>query len=225
MKSMSWIGLGLLSACLGCGLGQLEEKIASGTMVEPEDWIGKPTSEWPQIVLTNLGEFKEHTSMRGASAFLVKGRNDIVLAATAQHLIGKHGGVEPELSVDQFNHQLTSWIMYPRTLPDQKVRATRLGTSVQAVRHTDWLFMNIEEQEHYPAYPLERGAGPVRIGDKVFLVGCPYSEEDCRQNVYRGVVTERTDDGMIRYDIEPPVNISGFSGAPILNDRGHVVAV
>src|SRR2546427_369038 len=40
-----------------------------------------------------------------------------------------------------------------------------------------------------PATPLPVRQRPVEVGEKVFLVGCPYAEPTCRQNVYVGKVS------------------------------------
>jgi hypothetical protein len=55
----------------------------------------KAPREWPQLVLTNRAEFNGHTPLQGASAFLIKTLDGRTLAATAKHLIGANGGVEP----------------------------------------------------------------------------------------------------------------------------------
>ena len=73
--------------------------------------------------------------------------------------------------------------------------------------------------------PLALRATPVSVGDEVYLVGVPYVERGRAQNVYRGRVTARGFGDRFRYDIEPPVDIRGFSGAPILDSRGLVVGV
>ena len=58
----------------------------------------------------------------------------------------------------------------------------------------------------------------------VYLIGCPYVEATCKQNVYVGKVTMRAQD-RFRYDIDPPVDLRGFSGAPVIDRNGHVVGV
>lgn len=40
-----------------------------------------------------------------------------------------------------------------------------------------------------------------------------------------GIVTARGRGDRFRYDLTPPVEIRGFSGAPILDAAGHVVGV
>jgi hypothetical protein len=57
------------------------------------------------------------------------------------------------------------------------------------------------------------------------MAGCPYREQDCKQNVYTGEVTERAYRDLFRYSLLPAVDIRGFSGAPILDEKGYVVGV
>lgn len=76
-----------------------------------------------------------------------------------------------------------------------------------------------------PVHPLRLRKEPVRVGEPVFLIGCPYIELNCRQNVYTGVVTERAFGDRFRYDLDPPVDLRGFSGAPVIDIKGYVVGV
>jgi hypothetical protein len=198
---------------------------AQPAAVPAEHWASKPPREWPQLVLTNHAEFNGHTPLRGASAFLVKTRDSRTLAATARHLIGENGGVQPEISLAALNGAIRSWRMYPRTLPGDSVMAENVGCSGLDDENLDWLILTIKNTgKALPATPLMLRAQPAQIGEKVYLVGCPYVEEACKQNVYPGKVTTRVGD-RFRYDIDPPVDIRGFSGAPIIDRNGHVVGV
>jgi hypothetical protein len=190
-----------------------------------EKWASQPPSEWPQLLLTNDAEFSGHTPLRGASAFLVKTQGGRTLAATARHLIGPNGGVEPEISVAGFNGAIRSWRMYPRASPDQFVVAEKLGARGLDGSNLDWLILTIENTANaLPATPLRLRPQPVQVGEDIYLIGCPYVEEGCQQNVYAGKVTARSGD-RFRYDINPPADIHGFSGAPILDRNGHVAGV
>jgi len=40
-----------------------------------------------------------------------------------------------------------------------------------------------------------------------------------------GVITKRAAGDRFRYDIDSPVDIRGFSGAPIIDEKGYVVGV
>lgn len=73
--------------------------------------------------------------------------------------------------------------------------------------------------------PRRRPTGnPAQVGETVCVLGGPYSEPDCRQSVYRGTVTVREDE-MFRYDLSAPVDLRGFSGAPVVDEKGDVVGV
>ena len=177
------------------------------------------------MVLTNEAKFNGHTSLQGASAFLIKTRDGRTLAATARHLLGPNGGVEPEISVSQLNSAIRNWRIHPRTLPDDFVEADGVGAAGLDDPRLDWLLLTIKPSKHeLPATPLTLSSRPVEVGETVYLVGCPYVEADCKQNVYTGKITARQGN-LFRYDIDPPVDIRGFSGAPILDQKGHVVGV
>jgi hypothetical protein len=229
---LRWIGPVLMAVCcIGCGahshggVPTAGQPVAAVDNRVAEPWISKPTSEWPQIVLTNHAEFHGHSSLQGASSFLIKTDDDRVLAATARHLIGAAGGVEPEIPVNQLTAKIQSWKMYPRTVPDDFAEITGLGTHGLDDENLDWLILSIENADPLPAYPLKLRKAPVRVGEPVYLIGCPYCEGDCKQNVYRGTVTERAFGDRFRYDLEPAVDVRGFSGAPIIDEKGYAVCV
>jgi hypothetical protein len=191
-----------------------------------EVWALKPPSEWPQMVLTNLAEFRGHTSLNGASSFLVQTPDGRVVAATAKHLLGENGGVEPTVEPGQLGEVLSSWHMHPRTKPEATVAITGLGFPLPVDKDLDWLLLTLDDgPKNLPSLPLQLRRAPVTVGEEVFLVGVPYSEPEKAQNVYRGRVTERRFGDRFRYTVDPPVDIRGFSGAPIVDGHGHVVGV
>jgi hypothetical protein len=218
---------------LGCGSDSPDAAPAIDAVAETarvdipaaEPWMSKPKTVWPQIVLTNHAEFNGHSSLQGASSFLIKTNDDRVLAATARHLIGSAGGVEPEIPVNQLTGKIQSWKMFARTMPDDFVEITSLGAKGLDEENLDWLILSIKNADPLPAYPLRLRKEPVRVGETVFLLGCPYVEQNCKQNVYTCTVTERAFGDRFRYDIEPAVDIRGFSGAPIIDENGYVVGV
>ena len=63
----------------------------------------------------------------------------------------------------------------------------------------------------------------MRVGETVYLVGVPYSDRSSAQKVYKGVVTARPKDNYFTYEFAPPVHIAGFSGAPIVDEKGLLV--
>lgn len=79
-----------------------------------------------QILLTNWGEFNGHTSLYGASSFLVEYKNKIY-AATAKHLIGEDGGVLPVIAPNELSDAIKNWKMYPRVPVDETTDTVIVG--------------------------------------------------------------------------------------------------
>jgi S1-C subfamily serine protease len=117
--------------------------------------------------------------------------------------------------------------MFPRTLPQSSVEIEALGINDGLDwQKCDWLILKLKHPaEALPAQPLHVRPDPVAIGERLYLIGCPYIERDCKQNVYRGKVTARGFSDHFRYDLDPPVELPGFSGAPIVDEKGYLVGV
>lgn len=187
-------------------------------------WINKPTNEWPQIVLTNDAEFEGDRWLSGASSFLVENSKGDVFLASVDHLLGPAGGVSPRISQSVFDEQLISWVSYPRTKPENAINILNVAGAGEQRPNSDWLLLRIKPGQKLNAAPLKLSTKKVKQGDKVYLIGVPYSDADSAQNVYEGVVT-RVDRFTFRYDLKPHVELPGFSGAPIVNSEGHMVGV
>jgi S1-C subfamily serine protease len=199
---------------------------ACGDNRKAQPWVSRPGSEWPQLVLTNRADFRGHTSLEGASGFLVKQGDGRILAATAAHLLGEAGGVEPEIPLDRLSGVIDSWRMYPRTMPETYVEITASDVEWNGANRPDWLFLSVRIKDLLPSHPLTPRTKPVEPGDSVYLIGCPYSEPDCIQNIYAGVVTLREpESNVFHFTVDPPVALSGFSGAPIVDSRGYLAGM
>jgi hypothetical protein len=90
-------------------------------------------------------------------------------------------------------------------------------------RH-DWLLLQlVKPPATLPTKPLVPRTDPVKVGEKVYLIGVPYSDKQSAQRVYEGVVTARPKPNYFTYDFKPAVKIAGFSGAPIVDANGLLV--
>jgi hypothetical protein len=220
----------MLAIVLGSGCEKAKPPGDAGSPPEAalpvEPWMSQPAEQWPQFVLTNSARFKNSTPLAGASAFLVKAPGGKVFAATARHLLGENGGVEPPVPRSKLDGQLEKWILFPRTARSHVVEVGSFPISLPEKSQDDWLLLSVKEAKgELPATPLKLRRKPVAIGERVHLVGVAYAEPTVRQKVYTGKVTQRGHGTRFRYDIDPPVNIQGFSGAPIIDDAGYVVGV
>src|SRR3954470_7083287 len=107
-RPMKWVCCACAFLSLAGGLSACDRDSGRSTAPAPvnrssatraatrESWMADAPAKWPQFVLTNKATFSGHTALGGASAFLVRVPDGRVLAATAKHLIGEAGGVEPE---------------------------------------------------------------------------------------------------------------------------------
>ena len=187
-----------------------------------EPWVSQAHAKWPQILLTNDGQFRGHTPMEGASSFLVKAEDGRTFAVTAKHLLGDDGGVSPGLDPTRFNEVLTSWRMHPRTVEDLSVEVDKLVAHGKG--DEDWILFSLKKKANLPSRPLRVRGNRVEVGETVYMIGCPYEEEDCKQNVYLGKVASRYY-AQFTFTFAPPVDLSGFSGAPIVDANGHLVGI
>jgi hypothetical protein len=210
----------LAMATAGCGVSKEIPKEPP-----PEPWSSAPQLQWPQIVLTNHAEFNGHTPLQGASSFLMETNDGRVFAATARHLIGSAGGVQPDIRPQALNTAVRRWRMFPRTLEAEYVEVDQAIAGLEG-EDLDWLVFTLKASSgELPATPLKLRAAPVAIGEQVYLLGCPYEEANCKQNVYEGTVTGRGQPDRFRFNLQRPVDIRGFSGAPIVDRHGHLVGV
>lgn len=179
-----------------------------------------------QILLTNEADFKEHSSLHGASSFLIEYKNSIY-AVTAKHLIGKDGGVEPEILPMDLPVFIKNWKMYPRienlisndtvTIDNSNYKYIQTKADILLLKINDYKG-NLCKLKPVTELPIEN--------DKLFIIGCPYSEVNCRQNVYTCIYSFfDTEINMIVCELKEKIEFSGFSGAPIIDKNGFVVAV
>jgi hypothetical protein len=92
-------------------------------------------------------------------------------------------------------------------------------------KEDDWLLFSIKPSATGMASrPLRVRGDPVEKDDTVYLLGCPYSHDDCRQNVYPGRV-RGTYYQEISFTLSAMIDLSGFSGAPVVDNNGHLVGI
>jgi hypothetical protein len=199
----------------------------------PEPWMKLPFNQAPQILLTNEGNFNGHTSMEGASSFLVQvdwDKDDKkIYAITAKHLIGEDGGVSPEIKPINFNRVLKKWIMYPRNNQKEFIEIEKLLDEKQSNSKIDILTFAIKNNATniYPLKMSERGMPLFKENEPAYIIGCPYKQKDCSQNVYKGTFLgyDKDEVKIVIQNVRPALDMSGFSGAPIVDKDGYVYAI
>jgi len=179
-----------------------------------------------QILLTNSAQFTGNRALEGGSGFLIK-YNNLNYAVTARHLLGEDGGVAPEVKPNALAKSLLKWEMAPRVVINAaretvKLNAAGLNFSKSV---NDILLLNVAS-DTFDLSVLTPNFDLPAVGEALFLVGCPYSETGCRQNFY-AVKFAKYDaaEAALICEISSKVEMSGFSGAPLINVRGEVVGV
>lgn len=177
-----------------------------------------------QVLLTNYAEFTGDRTLNGASAFLLS-YVDSIYAVTATHLIGPDGGVEPAVPVTSLAANLLQWKMYPRQ-PVNPATDTITATANQLdySKSTSDLLLLKTIAPKQGIQPLQANFELPKLGDTLYLIGCPYSEENCKQNVYKMTFAE-TNGEMLVSEIFSGVELSGLSGAPVVDTEGRVLGV
>jgi hypothetical protein len=120
---------------------------------------------------------------------------------------------------------LQSWTLHARTKPQPIATLDKLAVKGLEDASRDWLVFTLKSTENLPATPLRMRDEPVLAGERIWLVGCPYSEETCVQNVYACMVIRRRAPDRFDCDLDPPVELRGFSGAPFVDAKGQAVGV
>jgi hypothetical protein len=195
-------------------------------VLEKADWLHGEFKNAPQILLTNSSDIKGYPHMDYlASSFLLQGQKD-TFGITARHLLGPGGGFREEISTTQFNKLLLRWIMYPRATEEVNESNSVTIKSLINTRKTkhDILVFKLSEIAE-SILPLKPYFGRLESGEKLLLIGCSYSEKNCKQNLYIGSYGGFYNSELSVMNISGDFNFRGYSGAPVLNERGYCVGV
>ena len=180
-----------------------------------------------QVLLTNLAVFKDHKEeMAGASAFLINYKNSIY-AVTAKHLLGEAMGIEPEVKPVQIKQQLLSWKLFPRVPVNKKRDTVSVGAGKldYSMLNSDILLLEVTNTG-FNALALTPNFSLPQKGDTLYLIGCPYSDENCRQNMYELIYREFDESSsQLIYTTTSAIELAGFSSAPIVDANGQVVSI
>jgi len=185
--------------------------------VTPPAWMARDPSDWPQVLLTNDIRFSDGRSEYGASAFLMRLPNGVVVGATAKHVVGIENLADVKSRVGVWA------VLRPNShSAEDRVGMTQFVEKIPEANSSDWFVMLCPSQEGpWPGQALPVASDPVEVGDTVYVLAVPDGDQS-RQNVYKGVVTQANGKGQFFYSIAQAPNSHGFSGAPILDAEGRI---
>lgn len=216
-----------------------KRRLVSALMIAPLLLISKlsyaetaaPPTFDKMVLLRNSFEFTNGQNSRGASAVMVEASWGVA-AVTARHLLGLAMGVEPEVMPSQFNEDLDSWQLF---IPGTSQRSLEAIADVDKLKYPikddlgpDLLVFSLVQDapalDRTSAQVLKVAGGKPKAGDIHYLIGCPYSETDCVQNIYPielvGMAWELT----YRF-AHDDISLAGFSGAPIVTSDGELIGI
>jgi hypothetical protein len=216
-----WITHGVVSIVLaGVGFGAFRflEKAATP---EPARWAATSPAKWPQISLGNSAEFKGHTPLNAGNAFFIRTRSGNVVAGTARHLIGEDGGVTPAVKLSEFDSSLIKWEVAPRIDASKPAHIRSLHTASET---SDWMLLKLapEDVAKLPAEALAPRLTILAKDETVYLVGSGIGVAN--QQIHAAKVLE-ADDLSIKAKLEKPIDLTGYSGSPVIDKNGCLVGV
>jgi hypothetical protein len=185
--------------------------------VAPPAWMARDPSDWPQILLTNDIRFSDGSTSYGASAFLMRLPNGVIVGATAKHVVGID-------NLADVKSRLALWaVLRPNShSAEDRIGLTQFAEKIPGANSSDWFVMLCPSQEGpWPGEPLPVASDPVEVGDTVYVLAVPDGDQS-RQNVYKGLVTQADGSGQFFYSVAQAPNSHGFSGAPILDAEGRI---
>lgn len=203
-----------------CSFGQVRKTL------ENKITVNSDASPKKQMLLTNSAKFTGNRKLVGASGFLINYNNSIY-AVTARHLLGEAGGVEPEVKINVLAKSLLNWEMSPRILTNavrETVKLNAQGLNFSNSAH-DIVLLNVVSSA-FDLEVLTPNFNLPTVGEALFLIGCPYSETGCKQNSYKVTFVEYdAAEAALVCEITSKVELSGFSGAPLITGKGEVIGV
>lgn len=187
-------------------------------------WAKGEPGRWPQILVRHDADFGAHGRLQGASGFFVRGPEGPVLA-TARHLVGKGGGIEPPLRAREVDAVLKSWRVAPPLDAGRTANVAGVASDMLDGWGSDWLLLHVRSApDRLPAQVLRLRASPAVRGEKVWLIGCAGKTVACGQRAYPGRVRGSKLD-TLTVAMDTPLHLSGLSGAPVLDRFGAVVGL
>jgi len=214
---MKYLSILILIIFFGCNT-QTKEKLN----ISINNWKKENYIDSTQILLTNEYNVRDSYSF-GASSFLIKAKNETLLC-TAKHLLGDAMGIIPEVKTDSFNELLKYWKAYPRN--NTICSDTILGKSIvnKDINSIDVILQKCTIKPNSKIEVLYPRFSKIIKGENLEIIGCEYSDTECHQKKFKAIM-DSYENGKIWIKSHSIFDASGFSGAPVIDNKGYVIGV
>ena len=225
LTRQTWLAHGVATAMLsaaGFGGFMFLEKAATP---DPAAWAAYPSKNWPQLSVANTAEFKGHTALNAGNAFFIRTRSGSILAATARHLLGPAGGVDPIVKLTDLDTELKKWELTSRTVPPKTAHIRGLhGSPLTYGALDDLILLKVapEDTAKLPSEPLAPRLSVVKKDETVYLVGAGVGGSNQESHPAKVTIA----DGLIiDAKLEKPIDLTGFSGSPVVDSNGCLIGI
>lgn len=185
------------------------------------------------VFLRNKYSFKGGRKSEGASSSLVV-KDGKIYVLTAKHLLGDAMGITPEVLPTAFDGNFKKWKVYHNDSGKSVAKVTGIFKPNDDMNEDIILLETKANPEDVKDYTLKLASTKPQLGDRLYVIGCPYSARSCAQRAYAGKVMAFTNfdqdpakpQNLVVLDmIHAPDSIAGFSGAAMINEDMEIVAV
>lgn len=209
----------------------------------PVPFVEQPISKWPTIVLRNHLELQGGTIVTDFASFILRLKDRDVLVTSSE--VVPH----QEPNMNDYKSSLAPLPPTPAMILQGKLlrwSASIPGESQEMFVVSGFAFPGPKTARDGPMTlvmsvdPLRKSRTfralsprltPMKLGERVFAVGCLPAGPDCRQTVVSGLVFDSSRGtgqtfGHFRFQPdEPSSSLKALLGAPVLDDTGAVAAV
>ncbi|MDB5324828.1 MAG: serine protease [Phycisphaerales bacterium] len=191
---------------------------APATQPAPPAWMAKPTTAWPQILLTNKQtDNSNHFGFSGSSG-LARLPNGVVVLLTAGHLLN---GVAPT----DFAKGFKSWVAVPSLTAVSGVRMKSIAMDTAKPIDLDAIALLPNSQTPpWPGIVCTIRETPLEVGETVYLIAIPADKVE-HQHVRKAEVVRVNDNHTVEYNVEGKFITTGNSGAPVIDTLGRYCGV
>lgn len=186
-----------------------------------------------KVFLRNKYSLKGSGKSEGASSSLVI-KDGKVFVLTAKHLLGDAMGITPEVLPTSFDDKLKKWKVMHNDGGKTIAKVTSIYKPNDDMDEDIILLETDADPGAVESYALKIANIKPQIGDKLYVIGCPYSSPSCVQRAYEGKVAtfanfdddpEKPQNLIVLDMTHAPDRIAGFSGAAMINEDMEIVAV